>query len=61
MKKPDAEIRFDASGPFILWEDYGCEGWKPRSFDSIDQIPPFIQQGCLNRFVVTSMLAVAIV
>lgn len=24
-------------GPIILWQDYGCEGWKPTSFDTIKE------------------------
>lgn len=26
----------DTEGPYIVWENYGCEGWKPTSFHSID-------------------------
>jgi hypothetical protein len=25
----------DIAGPYILWLDYGCEGWQPRSYPSI--------------------------
>lgn len=25
----------DINGPVILWTNYGCEGWKPKSFDSV--------------------------
>lgn len=21
----------DVAGPYIVWRDYGCEGWGPRS------------------------------
>lgn len=24
-------------GPYILWQNYGCEGWKPTSFNSIKE------------------------
>ncbi len=24
-------------GPYILWIDYGCEGWAPLSFDSLSE------------------------
>ena len=30
-----AEPRYDAKGPVIRWLDYGYEGWKPHSFDTI--------------------------
>jgi len=23
------------TGPYILWKDYGVEGWKPESFKSL--------------------------
>jgi hypothetical protein len=26
----------DIVGPIILWVDYGYEGWKPTSFQSIE-------------------------
>jgi len=29
--------RDDANGPIILWLDYGCEGWKPTSFDTVKE------------------------
>jgi len=25
------------SGPIIRWTDYGCEGWKPNSYDTIKE------------------------
>ncbi len=27
----------DVIGPIILWADYGYEGWKPYSYNSIDE------------------------
>lgn len=30
MFKPE-----DTKGPYIVWENYGYEGWKPTSFESI--------------------------
>lgn len=27
----------DVKGPFILWLDFGYEGWKPQSFNSLDE------------------------
>lgn len=23
---------YHARGPYIVWHDYGCEGWRPRSY-----------------------------
>lgn len=25
----------DTSGPFIVWENYGYEGWHPKSFGDL--------------------------
>lgn len=25
----------DIQGPFIVWEDYGCEGWQPKSYPTM--------------------------
>lgn len=25
------------TGPFIIWQNYGYEGWKPASFNSIEE------------------------
>lgn len=30
-------MRYDASGPWILWLNHGCDGWQPRSFDTYDE------------------------
>lgn len=30
----DADI---IKGPFILWMDYGCEGWQPTSFATLKE------------------------
>jgi hypothetical protein len=27
--------RYDANGPYVTWIDNGCEGWAPRSFDTL--------------------------
>lgn len=27
----------DVKGPYILWRDYGYEGWKPTNFNSIKE------------------------
>lgn len=27
----------EITGPYILWVDYGYEGWKPQSFNSIEE------------------------
>lgn len=29
--------RDDVKGPFIRWDDYGCEGWHPVSYDTMEE------------------------
>lgn len=43
--------RYDAEGPIILWIDYGCEGWKPQSFDTIKEVLETPKYG--NTFRIT--------
>ena len=31
------EVRWDAKGPFILWSNYGYDGWSPNSFDTLKE------------------------
>jgi hypothetical protein len=26
--------KWHAKGPYVVWRDYGCEGWSPRSYDT---------------------------
>jgi hypothetical protein len=40
-----------AEGPIILWLDYGYEGWKPYSFDSVADALHVSKFG--NDFVIT--------
>ena len=30
-----ATTNWHADGPYIVWEDYGYEGWQPRSFPTL--------------------------
>jgi hypothetical protein len=25
----------DTDGPVIVWENYGCEGWQPKSYPTL--------------------------
>lgn len=27
----------ETEGPYILWINYGCEGWKPGSYHSLEE------------------------
>ncbi len=37
-------------GPYILWVDYGYEGWKPRSFNSINEA---LKADKFNEWIIT--------
>jgi len=51
---------YTASGPYILWVDYGMEGWKPRSFDNPEEAITAILYGeFCNRVVLTKLVEVA--
>lgn len=43
-----------ANGPFILWADYGCEGWKPRSFETLAEAVMARRYG--EDFVITKLV-----
>lgn len=34
MPKPDHN--WHANGPYIVWQDYGLEGWHPQSYNTAD-------------------------
>jgi len=46
----------DTSGPYILWTDYGCEGWQPSSFDTAEEAVREILIGGFGNPVVLTKL-----
>lgn len=47
---------------YVVWTDYGTEGWIPDEFDSKDQVEAFILgQTHAGQLVVTELLDVRIV
>ena len=40
----------DIVGPIILWVDNGCEGWQPRSYNSIDEA---LKAGKYSSWIIT--------
>lgn len=46
----------DPEGPIIVWEDFGCEGWHPKSYPSI--AAAIAQHRGANGKVVTRLLTV---
>lgn len=42
------------SGPIIIWSDYGCEGWKPRSFENVKEALEATRYG--EPFIITRVV-----
>jgi len=42
------------SGPIIRWTDYGCEGWKPDSFDTVKEALERARYG--NSILITRLV-----
>lgn len=41
----------DTAGPFLVWENYGCEGWAPKSYPTLKEA--LSAQRYNSEFVVT--------
>ena len=44
----------DTTGPVVLWENYGCEGWKPKSYGTIKEA--LMDTRYNSEFVVTRIV-----
>jgi len=42
-----------ADKPFVVWTDYGLEGWKPRGFEELRDALDFMQGGTTFKVVLT--------
>lgn len=45
-------MRHDTSGPYIRWDNYGYEGWKPISYDTLNETltdQRFASQACITK------------
>lgn len=40
-------------GPFIIWQNYGYEGWKPHSFNSIEEA---LKSELYNEWIITKRI-----
>lgn len=45
---------------FILWEDYGHEGWKPRPFLHLHEVAAYVQAGQNQPFILTRRMPLRI-
>ncbi len=43
----------NTKGPYILWKDYGYEGWKPESYNSIKECLEAPKYG--NSYIITKL------
>ena len=46
-------MRWDASGPIIVWENQGYSQWSPRSYDTLKEA--LLDQRFTPEFVVTRL------
>jgi len=44
----------DLKGPYIVWEDYGCEDWKPTSYPTPKAA--LVDAPRYNKFILTKAL-----
>lgn len=49
----------DSIGPYIVWEDYGTEGWQPKSFANLTEA--LNAQRTYGAFVVTKRVEYEVV
>lgn len=47
-------MTYSADGPFIVWENCGCEGWQPKSFMTLKEA--LSAQRYNSEFVVTKLV-----
>ena len=41
-------------GPYVVWENYGCEGWQPKSYTDLREA--LTAQRFNSEFVVTKVV-----
>ena len=46
--------RLDESGPYIVWLNYGYDGWAPRSYDTLKEAIEGDRYG--EDFVITKLV-----
>ena len=43
---------------YIVWQDFGTEGWMPNEFDTAKEAMLYIREGLSNAWVLTKQLAI---
>lgn len=49
----------ELEGPYIVWDDYGCEGWKPTSYKTLAEAlttPRYVSNWEITKKVTLTML-----
>jgi hypothetical protein len=54
----DRRRREAAAGPYVVWTDYGCEGWAPKSFATLKEA---LEAEHYGSFVITRLVEYEIV
>jgi hypothetical protein len=47
-------MTYDPTGPFVVWQNYGYDGWQPRSFQTLREAVLADRHG--TEFVVTRIV-----
>ncbi len=53
-------MKRDTDGPYIVWTDYGVEGWKPTSYEDLADAltaPSYSSQWCITKIVKLEVLS----
>lgn len=49
----------ETAGPYIVWENYGCEGWQPKSYPTLKEA--LCAQRYNSEFVITTLTSFDVV
>jgi hypothetical protein len=44
----------EIAGPYIVWTDYGCEGWQPESYSTLKEAMAAPRYGGENTIITKS-------
>lgn len=52
--------RNDVSGPYIVWENHGYEGWRPKSYDDLAEAlttPRYCSEWEITKKIILEVLS----
>ena len=47
--------------PYLLWTDYGSEGWTYNEYATLEEVMQHIQSGISGPFIITRRLPLKVV